>query len=259
MKKIVLVFLLSLSFALNACEPASTTAGIDTTAPVITVLNYQSVIEQGGMVAPVSAECVDDVDAVCTVVTSGTADYQTAGTYTLTFTATDTAGNVATEVVTFEVIDSSSYITITIGSYIDTIEVGTEDWVFPTVSCTSTDSGTCTAYISQQFIETSQPDIIQVLVGAVDGNDNETVKAFYVYVVDTTPPVVTLIGDAVINLNIGDTYIEQGVDFEDNHFANDPIITGTVDTSVAGTYTITYTVTDITGNITIVTRDVIIS
>lgn len=259
MKKVVLVFLLSLSIFLNACEPAITTTGVDTTAPVITVLNYQTVIELGGMVAPVSAECTDDVDTVCTVVTTGTADYQTPGTYTLTFTATDTAGNIATEVVTFEVIDSGSYITINIGSYIDTIEVGTEDWVFPTVSCTSTDSGTCTAYISQQFIETSQPSTVQVLVGAVDGNDNETVKAFYVYVVDTTPPVVTLIGDAVINLNVGDTYVEQGVDFEDNHFAYNPVITGTVDTNTAGTYTITYTVTDVTGNITVVTRDVIVS
>ena len=61
------------------------------------------------------------------------------------------------------------------------------------------------------------------------------------------------------NLNVGDTYIEQGVDVEDNHDFNDPIITGTVDTSTAGTYTIVYTVTDLTGNSTVVTRDIIVS
>jgi hypothetical protein len=69
---------------------------------------------------------------------------------------------------------------------------------------------------------------------------------------DTTPPVITLNGLAQIELDIGDTYTEQGATATDNQDL-DVIsamieINGTVDTTKEGTYTITYDVEDLSFN-----------
>jgi Domain of unknown function (DUF5011) len=79
---------------------------------------------------------------------------------------------------------------------------------------------------------------------------------------DTTPPVITLNGEAIINLparnasgivdaggNVIDTYSELGATATDNVDKEIAIIiSGSVNTSVAGVYTITYTAKDTAGN-----------
>ncbi len=80
-------------------------------------------------------------------------------------------------------------------------------------------------------------------------------------VADTTAPVITLTGAATINLNVGDTYTEQGATATDNVDGNitSSIVIGgdTVNTAVAGTYVVTYNVSDAAGNAaTQVTRTV---
>ena len=71
-------------------------------------------------------------------------------------------------------------------------------------------------------------------------------------ITDTTPPVITLIGSSTINLNVGDTYTEQGASATDNVdgdiSANIVIGGDTVNTNVAGTYVVTYNVSDAAGN-----------
>ncbi len=75
---------------------------------------------------------------------------------------------------------------------------------------------------------------------------------------DTTPPVITLNGDSTMNLNVGETYSEQGATATDDVDTSVAvIISGTVDTNTAGTYTIHYNATDTAGNHAIeVTRTV---
>jgi sulfatase modifying factor 1 len=75
---------------------------------------------------------------------------------------------------------------------------------------------------------------------------------------DTEKPVITLTGDASITLTQGDTYTEQGATWTDNvDGSGDAVVTGSVDTSTIGTYTITYNYTDAAGNVaTEVTRTV---
>lgn len=73
------------------------------------------------------------------------------------------------------------------------------------------------------------------------------------------PPVITLNGSATMTLKVGGTYTEPGAkatDDKDGDLTSKIIITGTVNTAVAGTYTITYTVNDSAGNVTKVTRTV---
>jgi len=78
---------------------------------------------------------------------------------------------------------------------------------------------------------------------------------------DTTPPMITLNGDAIVDLNVGDSYTEAGAtatDDTDGDISGNIVVGGdTVDTSVAGTYIVTYNVSDAAGNAaTEVTRTV---
>jgi len=67
---------------------------------------------------------------------------------------------------------------------------------------------------------------------------------------DNTPPDITLVGEATINLNIGDTYEDPGVIVTDNVSQGLTASTsGEVNTAVSGMYIITYSATDEAGNI----------
>ena len=74
-------------------------------------------------------------------------------------------------------------------------------------------------------------------------------------------PVITLTGPPVINLDVGGTYVEAGataIDPEDGDISGSIVIGGdVVDTSTAGTYIVTYDVTDSDANAAVqVTRTV---
>lgn len=77
---------------------------------------------------------------------------------------------------------------------------------------------------------------------------------------DITPPVISLLGDNPMSLALGDIYIEPGANAIDNFDGNitaNIITQGTVNTNILGTYTVTYNVTDSSGNAAItVTRTI---
>lgn len=68
---------------------------------------------------------------------------------------------------------------------------------------------------------------------------------------DTTSPVLSINGDASLELNVGDTYVDAGAsasDDTDGDLTGSITTSGSVDTSISGTYTITYIVTDAANN-----------
>lgn len=76
---------------------------------------------------------------------------------------------------------------------------------------------------------------------------------------DTEKPVITLKGNSEITLNQGDKYNDEGASATDNidgDITSKIKVSGKVDITKSGTYTITYTVTDKAGNRTEVTRKV---
>ena len=74
---------------------------------------------------------------------------------------------------------------------------------------------------------------------------------------DTTPPVIIVNGNNSVSVNTGTTYVDQGATASDNVDTTvSVVVTGNVNTSVAGTYYITYTATDSSGNITTTVRTV---
>ena len=79
---------------------------------------------------------------------------------------------------------------------------------------------------------------------------------------DQDAPKIKLNGPSTITLKLNETYTEQGATAEDKVDGNltDKIeVKGTVNTSKAGTYTITYTVKDANDNVAKVTRKVIVA
>ena len=88
-------------------------------------------------------------------------------------------------------------------------------------------------------------------------NDNEINSE--VNAVDTTPPVITLVGESLITLNQKDEYIEQGATAVDDRDGSVEVtLSGSVDTSNTGSYTVNYSATDTTGNTSGVTRTIIV-
>ena len=80
---------------------------------------------------------------------------------------------------------------------------------------------------------------------------------------DTTAPVITLNGPSTVQLNVGDSYTEQGATATDNvdgNLTSSIVITGSVNTNSAGTYTRRYNVSDAAGNAADqVTRTVVVN
>ena len=78
-------------------------------------------------------------------------------------------------------------------------------------------------------------------------------------VFDTTSPVITILGDNPVSVNEGTTYTDAGataLDNIDGDVTSQIQTTGTVDTTTEGSYYITYTVSDNTGNIASAIRTV---
>lgn len=80
--------------------------------------------------------------------------------------------------------------------------------------------------------------------------------------VDVDLPVITLLGSPTIDITIGETYSDAGAsaaDAIDGNLTSSIITTSTINMQAAGTYTLTYTVSDAAGNsATPVTRTIIV-
>ena len=134
------------------------------------------------------------------------------------------------------------------------------------LGATYTDAGATATDLSGDITVTSTSTVDTDIVGsytvtytATDASGNQaTAVVRTVNVVDTTAPVITLTGDATVTIELGATYTDEGATASDNYDGDitDSIVTETtVDTSVVGSYTVTYNVTDANSNdATTVTR-----
>ena len=112
-----------------------------------------------------------------------------------------------------------------------------------------------------QIMASYTPQNAALQGAAHDGGDIGAIAV--VPLVDLTAPVITLLGDAVVTLLRGETYVDAGataVDDTDGDLTAAIVAVNAVDTSVVGVYAITYNVVDAAGNpATQVTRTVNIS
>lgn len=102
---------------------------------------------------------------------------------------------------------------------------------------------------SETLTFSDQPDgFYSFVVTAYDTSGNESDASTEVIErIDTTPPVITITGDSTITIERGSTFTDPGVTAIDNldgDLTEAVVTSGTVDSDTAGTYTITYSVSD---------------
>ncbi|MBQ8599818.1 MAG: polysaccharide deacetylase family protein [Clostridia bacterium] len=144
------------------------------------------------------------------------------------------------------------------------VELKGEETLTLEVGSSYTEAG-ADAYLRGNFFMKESDAFVPYIEGAVDTQKPGTYTVNYiarkwkqigsavrtVTVVDTQSPVLTLAGDAEMSLTRGDSFTDPGVSALDNYdgdLAAKVTVTGEVDTSRAGTYTLTYNVTDSSGN-----------
>ncbi len=245
-------------------------SGPDTTPPVITLNGAASVdLNVGDTYTELGATASDNVDGDLTssiVIGGDTVNTNLAGTYVVTYNVSDAAGNAAVEVTrTVNVIPDTTAPVITLNGA-STINLTVGD-TYTEQGATATDNidGDLTSSIAigGDIVNTSLAGTYVVTYNVSDAAGNAAVEVTRTVNVnpDTTAPVITLNGAATINLNVGETYTELGATASDNvdgDLTSSIVIGGdTVNTSLAGTYVVTYNVSDAAGNAAVeVTRTV---
>ncbi|MGB1501570.1 MAG: immunoglobulin-like domain-containing protein, partial [Flavobacteriaceae bacterium] len=250
----------------NAADSVTRTVNVvDTTAPVITLLGDTTVtIEVGTTYTDAGATATDnyDGDLTSSIAIVNNVDTSTVGTYTVTYNVSDASGNVAVPVTrTVNVVDTTAPVITLLGDTTVTIEVGT---TYTDAGATATDNydGDLTSSIAiVNNVDTSTVGTYTVTYNVSDasGNAADSVTRT-VNVVDTTAPIITLLGDNPMTIEVGSTFTDPGAtasDVGDGDLTSSIVITGSVDSNTIGTYTVTYNVSDASGNAAVpVTRKI---
>ena len=199
-----------------SCSNSATISAVNT-APVITLLGTTPTTLTVGSTytdAGATAADIEDGDITSSIVTLSTVSTTTAGTYTVSYNVTDSEGLSATEVVRTVIVATS-----------------------PQCSDSADNDG-------DGLTDEDDP--------ACHTDGDATNTASYDASIDdeNSIPVITLI-DGDISLTTGDTFTDPGqtaADEEDGDITSSVVVAGdTVDTATAGTYTITYNVSDSKG------------
>jgi MYXO-CTERM domain-containing protein len=190
-------------------------------------------------------------------------DTSVVGTYTVTYNVSDAAGNIAAQVTrTVQVTADVTVPVITLIEGIGSLELGS---VYTDAGATALDNidGDISASITTvNNVNTGAVGTYTVTYNVSDaaGNKASEVTRTVVVTPDATVPVITLLGNALVSLELGSEYTDAGATASDNidgDITSSITTVNNVNTSAVGTYTVSYDVSDATGNAAVqVTRTV---
>ncbi|GAA4942163.1 hypothetical protein GCM10023314_14060 [Algibacter agarivorans] len=189
------------------------------------------------------------------------------GEYLVTLKATNVAGATEIFVDTIVISDVGAPIITLLGDTTLNINVG---GVFTDPGATATDDldGDITANIvvagDTVDADTAGTYIITYNVSDAAGNAATQRTRTVIVAADVVAPVITLVGSETINITLGESFTDPGATATDNVdgdiTANIVVAGDAVDVNTAGTYIITYNVSDASGNAaTEVTRTVVVT
>lgn len=245
----------------NAATEVTRTVNVnpDTTAPVITLIGASVVnLNIGQAYNELGATATDNLDGdiSANIVITGTVNTSVAGTYFVNYNVNDSSGNAATQVTrTVNVAPDTTAPVITLNGA-STINLNVGD-MYTEQGATALDNldGDITGsiVIGGDTVNTAVAGVYVVTYNVSDAAGNAAAEVTRTVNVnaDTTPPVITLVGASTINLFVGDTYTEQGATATDNidgDLTSSIVIGGSVNTNAAGSYQVTYNVSDAAGN-----------
>jgi len=234
----------------------------DTTPPTVTILGDNPATVEVGSTFSDPGATVYDQDGTSTYTTTGTVDTNLVGTYTLTYTAVDNSGNQATATRTVSVVDTTAPVITLLGSSQVNVEVGS---IYTDAGATATDN--YDGDLTSQLVVVNNVDVntlgsYTVTYGVSDSSSNAaSVVTRTVNVIDQTAPTITILGDNPVTIEAGSTYTDAGATATDNYnndVTADITTASTVDSNTIGSYTVTYTVNDASGNQATAVRTVIV-
>ncbi len=225
----------------------------DTTPPIITLIGAN----------PMTVECHTPysdpgvaVSDACDPIPSppaltGSVNSNVPGTYTITYTATDASGNNSAPTTrTVNVVDTTPPTITLVGANAMTVQCHTP-YSDPGVAVSDACDPIPSPPAMTGSVNSNVPGTYTITYTATDASGNNSAPTTRtVNVVDTTPPAITLNGANPMTLQCGNPYSESGAVVSDacDPIPSPPVITGSVNSNVPGTYTITYTATDASGN-----------
>ena len=122
------------------------------------------------------------------------------------------------------------------------------DFSDPGASANDNNDGSISLTVSGN-VDTTIVGSYTLTYSATDAAGNSANSERIVNVTDQTAPTIALEGDSTIVIAHGSSYIDAGAAVTDNVDSDlTAVVTGSVDTSTIGNYTLTYSATDSTGN-----------
>ena len=175
------------------------------------------------------------------------------------YTVTDSSGNITSVERVIQYKDLIAPVIELKGEQEMVLDYGAE---FVEPGWTATDE--CDGDISQSVvvegeINSKEPGEYTYIYTVLDTSGNIGTISRKVKVLDVSAPNIILNGEAQIYLKVGNAYSESGYQATDNRdgdITSKVTVSGSVDTSRCGNYTVTYAVTDSSGNTTTTTRSV---
>ncbi|MEX0331595.1 MAG: immunoglobulin-like domain-containing protein [Puniceicoccaceae bacterium] len=242
----------------------------DTTAPTVTLSGPTSINLECGIDAYVEygATASDICDPGPTVVISPILDsYPETGTYTVTYTAADAAGNSSSATRTVNVVDTTDPVVTLNGSALVTLQCGVDTFSDPGATALDDCEGALDVGLpvrtDLELLTENSVETYRLTYSVTDSSGNTGSASRVVDVIDTVAPSISLNQPDYGTIVCGvDSYVEYGASATDNCQTSisvgAPIRTDLPLASVDSfeTYLLTYTATDATGNAASVSRTV---
>ncbi|HEV7377592.1 MAG TPA: immunoglobulin-like domain-containing protein [Pyrinomonadaceae bacterium] len=242
----------------NSTSSTQTITVIDSTPPTITLNGASSITVEchTGFTDP-GATASDNCASSVAVTSSGTVNANAPGTYTITYNATDAAGNpAASKTRTVTVVDTTPPTLTLNGASSLTVECHTS---FTDPGATANDG--CAGNLTGAITVTGSVNANVVgnytLTYSVSDGSNTTTATRAVHVVDTTKPTITINGANPMTVECHTSFTDPGASANDACAGPVPVTAANnVNVNVPGSYAVTYTATDAVGNTQTATRTV---
>merc|ERR1711871_987796 len=213
------------------------------------------VVKVGDEYVDAGAISNDRFEGSIEVVVASNVDTTKVGVYKVLYTATDSSGNVSTLERTVAVVDTTPPVKEMLGNAEVESQFGEE----------YTDAGARAFDLYEGEIEVTVDNQVniyevgayKVVYTASDSSGNVATAERTVTIVDTTAPVIEMLGDIEVVVKVGDEYVDAGakaIDLYDGEI--EVVVTSNVDTSKVGVYKVLYTATDSSGNVSTLERTV---
>jgi len=251
-----------------ATQVARNVVVVDQEVPIINLLGENpQTVAFGTAYNELGAVAFDSVDGDLSgsVVIDATAvDTGAIATYTVYYDVSDSAGNPATQVTrTVNVVDQTAPVISLVGSNPQIVQFGADYVELGATAVDNVDGDLSSSIvINADLVNTGSVDTYTVYYDVTDSAGNSASQVTRtVNVVDSESPVISLVGDNPQLIYLGGGYTELGATATDNVdgdiSANIVIDSSAVNADAVGNYTVTYDVSDASGNsATQVVRDV---